>query len=367
VLGAIAASLLHVYWRQLCKVLRSAAVYAERVSFRAKLRNAISFLQIVTQLGPVYALRFPAAYARLLDVISIANLHLFTWLPGLQPVCVGLGSLESQLWFAALAPLGIALAAFPVAKLAGRSAIDALPFVLGWTFLLFPSLASRGFRALAPCDAFPYAEEGGAISFLREDYAVECTGSLFGRPSAPSAVRTPAWVAIALWAAGVPLLYTVLLRNATRLRGSLGLLIGDYRPEAKAWELVPVVEKLVLVGFLSLFHPGQLSQIFIGVLFALCAFMLQARVAPYRCAGDRYRRAASNSGPPLLCRRIMPFLPPLFADSQLLRLLELGDACARAPGLTCTTVGGHGRRVCDRCALHRHTHGVVVRPLRVRV
>ena len=50
----------------------------------------------------------------------------------------------------------------------------------------------------------------------------------------------------------MPLLYASLLRNASALRGSLGLLVGGYRPEAAAWELVAVAEKLVLVGFLSL-------------------------------------------------------------------------------------------------------------------
>jgi hypothetical protein len=287
VLAATAALVLYTRWRRVSKALRPLAVFAERVSFRAKLRNAISFYQIVTQLGAVYALRYPPAYTRLLNAFSIANLHLFNWLPGLSPVCLGLPSLAAQLWFAALVPFGVALAAFPVAKLISRSsATAALPFVVGWTFLLFPTIASHGFRALAPCDTFTYVD-GGEIAFLRSDYAVECTGSLFGRPSAPSTVLLPAWVAVALWATGVPLLYAGLLRNASGLRGSLGLLVDDYRPEAAAWELAAVGEKLVLVGFLSLFDPGQSKQIFVAVLVAQCTLLLQVYIAPFRRASDK--------------------------------------------------------------------------------
>jgi len=300
-------------WRRMQYTRRRLVLFVERVSFRAKVRETISFLQINTQLAAVYALHFPAEYTRLLDALSsVVNLHLFVWLPGFHPVCFGLSSLGAQLWFAALAPLGVALAAFPVAKLADQPATAALPFVLGWTFLLYPSIMSRGFRALAPCDAFPYSidtcsgslcdgmgdgpcycdpcptgcVDAGEVSFLREDYAVECTGSLFGRPSAPSNVLAPAWLVVCLWAAGVPLMYALLLYNATRLRGSLAVLVGDYRRETVAWVLVPVTEKLALVGFLSLLDPGAGTQLLVAVLIAFCGLLLQSQTAPHRRRTD---------------------------------------------------------------------------------
>jgi len=282
---AIIASLV-AGWRKLLVTRRRLAIVAERISFRAKLRVAISFYQIVTQLDAVYSLRYPAAYRALLGALSIVNLHVFNWIPGLHAVCFGLSSLSAQLLFIALAPLGVALAAFPIAKFALRHPpTAALPFVLGWTFLLFPTISSRGFRALAPCDCFGYlGDDSGEICFLREDYAVECTGK--GPLSAPPSVLAAAWTAIAIWAVGVPLLYVVLLAKEGTLSGSLGLLVGDYRAAASAWELVAIAQKLVLVGFLSLFDPGQWAQLFVAVIVALLAFMLQARVAPYKVASD---------------------------------------------------------------------------------
>ena len=156
------------------------------------------------------------------------------------------------MWFATLAPLGVAAAAFPVAKLAfGQPSVSAMPFVLGWTFLLFPVISSRGFRALAPCDCFSYGDGVQDTCFLREDFEVECTGVLFDRPSAPPRVLTPAWVAVVVWAMGVPLLYAMLLCKRASLPGSLGLLLGDYRRKTAGWELVVVSEKLVLTGLVA--------------------------------------------------------------------------------------------------------------------
>ena len=273
------------YWRRSASSRFLAAV-AQRVSFRAKLRNAISFLQIVTQIDAVYRLRFPPAYTRLLGFLSIANLRLPFHLLRLSPVCAGLSSLPGRLSFATFVPLGVVVAAFPVAKLGFHAPLaSALPFVLVWTFLLFPTISSFGFRALMPCVCFEYLD-GDEICFLHEDYAVECSG--FGPASAPADVLWSAWVAIAVWAVGVPLLYAVLLFNKKRLHESLGFLIGDYKPGATAWGLVTVGEKLILVGFLSLLEPGAWTQLFVAVLCSLGSFLLQAHVAPYMRASDNF-------------------------------------------------------------------------------
>lgn len=203
----------------------------------------------------MYAVRYPQGFASLLEVLSIANLHLFRWLPGFHSVCLGMHSLEIQLWFKTLSPVVVAAVAFVVDFICCRrrqAQVQAealpkrpfpeasLPFVLGWTFLLFPTLSSSGFRSLAPCDCFEYAD-GERVCFLREDYAVECAGR--GPASAPMSVIVPACVAIAIWAVGVPLLYAVLIcydAHKPYLRGSLGLLNGDYKRQASAWELMAV-------------------------------------------------------------------------------------------------------------------------------
>ena len=216
---------------------RHVAMHLERASFRAKARVVVSFFQIFSQVDVVYGLRFPPAYAALIDALSVINLRVFHWLPGIHPVCMGLPSLHAQLWFATFVPFGVALAL----------CILKLPRVaLWWTYLLFPSISSLGFRALAPCDCFPYVD-GGEVCFLREDLSVQCSvpGSV---GSAPSNILTAAWSAIVLWGVVIPLLLYPALMLTPSLRPSLGVLMGDYRPHACMWELVVVGEKLVLTG-----------------------------------------------------------------------------------------------------------------------
>lgn len=106
-----------------------------------------------------------------------------------------------------------------------------------------------------------------------------------------------AWTVILLWAVGVPIFYAVLIFTTTAssgrkagshrlLRSSLGVLVGDYRPAAMWWELVAVTQKLLLTGFLALYEPGSWYQLFLAVIVALSAFVLQTLVAPYSTAQD---------------------------------------------------------------------------------
>ena len=113
---------------------------------RSKLKIAIGFYQIVTQLGDVYEVAYPPSYQRVLDVFRVANLALFGWLPGLHPTCLGLPTLLSQLLAAILVPLGVTAGAMGLGALRGKAA-----HTLAW--ITSPSSSPVGvvvgFRALA--------------------------------------------------------------------------------------------------------------------------------------------------------------------------------------------------------------------------
>jgi hypothetical protein len=303
--AAMAAALfgLRVCWQRLLATHQHLVAFAVRVSFRAKLRTTVSFYQIVTQCAAAHSNGgpFQPELSDFPNPLPLRTHHRSNSSHGTGPEDVLLSPiLESRLagWAMSTACASPSrthgcsrLSPSPISTSSTgsvhfRALAPAVPFVLNWTLLLFPSISSRGFRALAPCDCFPYAD-GSEVCFLREDYGVECSGPSVG--DAPPSVRAPAWVAIIFWAAGVPLLYACLL-STPHLRGSLSTLTGDYRPEAAWWELVHVGEKLILVGFLSLFEPGQWSQIFVAALVALSALLLKMWVWPYRSAtGDQPR------------------------------------------------------------------------------
>ena len=64
--------------------------------------------------------------------------------------------------------------------------------------------------------------------------------------------------------------------------------MGDYKRLMGWWELVAVMEKLTLIGFLALVEPGSWTQLFIGTIVALFGFVLQAHFAPYRTSSDNF-------------------------------------------------------------------------------
>ena len=253
-----------------------------RINFRAKLRIFVSFLQIVAQIDRVYALRYSRAFRDLVHALTF-------FLPGLStefgPIgteesrCI-FGSLRAQLLSTALVPLGIAALPFVVKPWLREHA--ALSYALAWAFLVLPPITSFSFRALAPCDCFDYVGgDGRQTCFLRLDYEVECTGE--GPMSASPDVLWAAWTGVGVWAVAVPLAHLALLQLGMRKDDAL---VGDYRPDRQWWEVVVVLEKLALTGFLALYNPGAWQQLFVATVIALFCFVLQMLVRPYRRESD---------------------------------------------------------------------------------
>ena len=107
--------------------------------------------------------------------------------------------------------------------------IKALPYLLYIFFFAFPLVSSRAFQAF-DCEEF---DDG--TRFLMADYSLNCDDAEYSR------VSFLAWVAIALYPVGVPLLYLTLLLCArkailteqpTALSRSLTFLHQDYDPRA---------------------------------------------------------------------------------------------------------------------------------------
>ena len=285
---AIVAIVIGLFWRyRYTRRLKKATQLAKRVALRMKLKISVGFYQIVTQLSAVYDITYyPPEYEKLMRYFELANLHVFSWIPGLHPTCLGIPSLVSQLYTFTIVPLLVAAASLIFVKLRGLQLTSALPFILGWSFLVFPSVSSRGFRALAPCNCFDVIGEDGNVTqtcFLHTDYAVRCTQSFAGRPMPELSVIVAAWLAITLYGIGVPLFYALLLwcRKEWQLGSAIDFLSSGYRPNAFWWELVEVGKKLILTGFLALVEPGSLIQIFLAVAAAQVALVLQMRVSPY--------------------------------------------------------------------------------------
>ena len=267
----------------LCGCWSWCAVVLARVSFRPKLRIAISFFQIATQIDRVYALRFSPAFSSFMRALSVVNVGL-EGLPALPDSRCAFGpafrALSARLLGVALVPIGLAILPF-VVKI-WRPDHAALPQTLLFIFFVLPSITSSGFRALAPCECFDYVGgDGGQVCFLREDYEVECTSE--GPMSASSDVLAAAWTAIGIWAIAMPLALLALIWMGVLKDDGL---TDDYRPDRRWWEAVVVVEKLTLTGFMALYNPGSWQQLFVATIVALFSFVLQVLVQPYRTRSD---------------------------------------------------------------------------------
>ena len=222
--------------------------FSRRVSLRSKLKISIGFYQIVSQLSEVYDFTYPAQYENVIHFFRITNLHLSSWVPGLHSACLGLPRLLDQLLFATLVPIGVVAAAFIITAWQRKSPLSALPFVLYWTFLVYPSVSSRGFRGLATCTCFLNLD-GSQTCFLRDDLAERCT---FGhRPWPHPTIIVAAWLAIVLYGIGVPLLYAVLLRwRQGPIGEAVHFLVVDYEPRAR-WYILGSATAPVAPAFCS--------------------------------------------------------------------------------------------------------------------
>ena len=192
----------------------------------------------------------PASVAAVLNVFDSLNLSIDAF--GLPLSCLQLGSFFDQLLFLVLLPgvlvlltlvcsLGIEVLTKSEAASLKAGVIRALPYLLYILFFAFPLVSSRAFQAF-DCEDF---DDG--TRFLRVDYSLICYGTEHDR------VVSLAWVAIALYPIGVPLLYLALLLSArkailteqpTELSRSLTFLHQDYAPSMFWWELVEIFKKV---------------------------------------------------------------------------------------------------------------------------
>ena len=191
----------------------------------------------------------PASVAAFLDVFDVLNLSIDSL--GLPLSCLQLGSFFDQLLFLVLSPCVIGLLvlacsmateAYTKRKAASLKAglFRALPYLLYLLFFAFPLVSSRAFQAF-DCEEF---DDGNR--FLRVDYSLDCNDAEYDR------VVSLAWVAIALYPIGIPLLYLALLLSArkailteqpTALSRSLTFLHQDYAPSMFWWEMVEISKK----------------------------------------------------------------------------------------------------------------------------
>ncbi len=139
------------------------------------------------------------------------------------------------------------------------------------------------------CEQFSIAEEADGTpratrDYLYADAAVECG------TEAHEAFERIASGLILLWPIGVPALFASLLHIASReattaspLWRATSFLHGEYRHEYRWWEVLELMRKLTLTGFLFLV-PQRLAivRMIVAILVSICHTALLPVASPYK-------------------------------------------------------------------------------------
>ena len=274
-------------------VLRLRAA-SEATAFPNKLKICLGVSLIAAQIGDVYQIRYPPSYQSLSHrLFAPLRGELFGWIPGLRLSCIGIERLVHELVLYTLLPVALVAPALAISWCYRRSLVPALPFVLRFTYVVFPIISSKGFQALAECDTF-HNVDGSELRLLPSDWHVECPIN--------GGLMTAAWLAILLYGVGVPLLYAQLLwrcRDAIlsskpdALSRSLAFLHSSLHPSALWWPLIEAARALILTGFFALLMPGSITQLLCGLMAAISFLVLQIWCAPYELPSSNFLAVAS--------------------------------------------------------------------------
>jgi len=302
----------HAHLSRVMRVMRSLKQSLQlRLQLRARFKILASTLQILSSLNVVYQLDLPDSVQRLVGAFDAISLQLDVFAPA---HCLGLGSFRRYLAFYCFAPLVLLvllLVACVTRQLlhgsgSGDSAgtvlsrparvltglLDAMPWALLLLFLVSPLVNREGFRAFS-CDTFGEEgdEHGDGVRLLVADWNVPCDTD----DAEYSEIRSLGWLTVAIYAIALPGIFACLLfherhairdKKRTLLAHALNFLSADYSDAFFWWEIVEILRKTSLAGFLVLFAQGSARQLFVAVFVQSGFLFFQGAASPYRLAKD---------------------------------------------------------------------------------
>ena len=253
-------------------------------------------------------------------------------------------------------------------KAARRGCLSILPLTLALFFALVPSVASHIFSTF-DCEGFGNDDALGTQRYyLMADSSVECVGSGF------DALRALSAALIFLWPVGVPALFFGLLVAGRRdvangrisgggrsgrvdapkalkqqepsLFQAVSFVHADYQPELYFWELLELVRKLALTGFVLLVPQrfvllrlllALLLSIGHLVLLQVCTRILRTNLPLQTTCTDRrmvrllqaaspYRQLSTavfalSSGTTLICTLLAALLVRMYASLPVMEVV----------------------------------------------
>ena len=276
---------------------------------RTRIKLLVAFFQVASQIPYIYQVNLPMSVRDMVN--HLENLISFglEWISD-RLICMGLPhGFRTRLLFWMFSPVVlmsiILIYAFVrihrsshnVSKhsMVQAAMLQATPLILWISFLAYSAVATTAFGAFTCYDFLDGA------SWLRADVSVRC-----GSPEHQT-IKMIAWLAIFIWPIGATFaaFYLSFLAHADQvfkdpkrsrpaLRHAISFLYIEYKPEFWWWEPMPMILRLILVGFFVLFEPGSLTQLALGMLTTLFFLLVQMQASPYRHIFDSYLAVSCN-------------------------------------------------------------------------
>ena len=184
-------------------------------------------------------------------------------------------------------------------ELIQSAVMQATPIMLWISFLAYSVVSTTAFDAF---QCYRFGLEGSEGSWLRADVSVRCGGKEH------EAIERVAWVAIAIWPFGAIFAASALSFFAhlgrvynnpelarPKLRQAISFLHIEYKPDFWWWEPLPMLLRLILVGFFVLIEPGSMTQLVLGTLTTLFFLLIQMQASPYVSMVDTYLAVSCNA------------------------------------------------------------------------
>ena len=202
--------------------------------------------------------------------------------------------------------------------------LTALPALLFLSFCLCPSVSTSIFSAWGCRPYVVNSDTGAEWFFLREDQSVICSKD-GERMAGHAKITGLASLFVLVWPLGMPLCYVLVLllcrksileRRQTPLVVATEVLHKEYRPTLFWWEVLPLLQRITLTGFVLLIADRyELLRLLVGLHIALF-YLVRACPVPTHPASERalQRMRAADPADPHCC-------VPQQCDSQIVLLL----------------------------------------------
>jgi hypothetical protein len=285
------------------------SVMMEQIGFMTQAKILIGLFQITAELPFTLNLIYPKLFMSLLNTVRVLVLDVFAIL---KVECLGSLSVHVKFILVMLLPVvcvGVVYLIRCVSdclisdqdkeKQRAENRVKAAYRTFFVVFLLYSLLSRTAFRMFDCQMLHDEASDGVTEEWWHvDDYSVDCSSTGHKTFEALAAVF------ILIYPVGIPACFLFLLwkdnkqrKQPTHMQGnasSFDFLRRDYKDDYYYFEVVMLLEKLLLAGILTFIDQGTVLQAFAGTCIVVCFLGLQCCVFPYRVRSDNILRVCAE-------------------------------------------------------------------------